>query len=71
EKAETLHSFSKNEGYGHPEFYPIEYMDKEHEGKGPFVENNQCRVSVYVRVVEVVPEVFELHHDVTSNKGDQ
>ncbi|KAF7730979.1 hypothetical protein EC973_001025 [Apophysomyces ossiformis] len=51
--------------------FPVKYLDKEHEGKGPYVENDQLHVSAYFRVVEAVPEHVELHQNITSEKANE
>ncbi|KAG0172028.1 hypothetical protein DFQ30_011317 [Apophysomyces sp. BC1015] len=46
------YTFCKRKGWGLKEFYSIKNLRQLHNGKGPFVIDDQCVVSAYVRVVK-------------------
>ncbi|KAG0168947.1 hypothetical protein DFQ28_011382 [Apophysomyces sp. BC1034] len=48
----SCYVYGKTKSRGYRAFYSIENLKRSHKGKGPFVVDDRCVVSAYVRVVE-------------------
>ncbi|KAG0170920.1 hypothetical protein DFQ30_001763 [Apophysomyces sp. BC1015] len=44
---------NEHRGWGCSKFYPSEKLNKIHKGKGPFIVDDCCIVSAYVRIIKV------------------